>query len=76
MLFRSNQPIQFAYTATFGGGFSATIAAVSPAPLGASGPGNYANIDTANFGLNAPDIVGNLRLDQSWDSLQVWGAAQ
>jgi hypothetical protein len=34
-----NQPIQFAYTATFGGGFSATIAAVSPVPFG-SGSGN------------------------------------
>ena len=70
-----NQPIQFAYTATFGGGFSATIAAVSPAPLGASGPGNDENINTTNFGMNAPDIVGNLRLDQSWGALQVSGAA-
>jgi hypothetical protein len=70
-----NQPIQFAYTATFGGGFSATIAAVSPAPLGASGPGNNENINTASFGERAPDIVGNLRLDQSWGSLQISGAA-
>jgi hypothetical protein len=70
-----NQPLQFAYTATFGGGFSATIAAVSPAPLGASGPGNYANIDTQNFGMQAPDIVGNLRLDQAWGAIQVSGAA-
>jgi Porin subfamily len=70
-----NQPLLFAYTATFGGGFSATIAAQSPAPLGASGPGSNVNLDTTNLGMQAPDIVGNLRLDQGWGSIQVSGVA-
>jgi Porin subfamily len=43
-------------------------------PFG-SGSGNYANIDTVNFGLTAPDIVGNIRLDQAWGALQISGAA-
>jgi Porin subfamily len=70
-----NQPLVFAYTATFGGGFSATIAAQGAAPLGASGPGTYVNIDTVNLGQQAPDIVGNVRLDQGWGSLQASGVA-
>jgi opacity protein-like surface antigen len=70
-----NQPLMFAYTATFGGGFSATIAAQSPLAVGSSGPGTNVNLDTANFGMTAPDVVGNLRLDQSWGSAQVSGVA-
>jgi Porin subfamily len=70
-----NQPLMFAYTATFGGGFSATIAAQSPLAVGASGPGTNVNLDTTNFGMTAPDVVGNLRLDQSWGSAQISGVA-
>jgi hypothetical protein len=70
-----NQPLMFAYTATFGGGFSATIAAQSPLAVGSSGPGTNVNLDTSNFGMTAPDVVGNLRLDQSWGSAQVSGVA-
>jgi hypothetical protein len=70
-----NQPLLFAYTATFGGGFSATLAAQSPGGNGASGGGTYINVDTTNFGMTAPDIVGNLRVDQSWGSAQVSGVA-
>jgi hypothetical protein len=70
-----NQPLLFAYTATFGGGFSATIAAQSPLANGASGGGTNVNIDTTNFGMTAPDIVANIRLDQSWGSAQISGVA-
>jgi hypothetical protein len=70
-----NQPLLFAYTATFGGGFSATIAAQSPGGNGASGGGTYINIDTVNYGMTAPDVVANLRIDQSWGSAQISGVA-
>jgi Porin subfamily len=70
-----NQPLLFAYTATFGGGFSATLAAQSPGSNGYSGGGTNINVDTANYGMSAPDIVGNLRVDQSWGSAQVSGVA-
>ena len=76
-----NQPDLFAYTATFGGGFSATIAAQSPgtnngaAGEAGSGSGTNINQDTKNFGMTAPDIVGVLRVDQGWGSAQVSGVA-
>jgi hypothetical protein len=72
-----NQPTLFAYTATFGGGFSATIAAQSAGPDGVSGegtrivaPGN-ATLD----GQRAPDIVANIRIDQAWGAAQISGVA-
>jgi hypothetical protein len=77
-----NQPVQFAYTATLGGGFSTTIAAQS---AGAGNPGTNGgslngvpfgtntNIDTQNLGMTAPDFVANIRLDQSWGSAQLSG---
>jgi hypothetical protein len=49
-----NQPLLFAYTATFGGGFSATLAAQSPGSNGYSGGGTNINVDTANYGMSAP----------------------
>jgi hypothetical protein len=70
-----NQPLLFAYTATFGGGFSATIAAQSPGSNGYSGGGTWENINTSNFGMTAPDIVANIRIDQSWGSAQLSGVA-
>jgi len=70
-----NQPLLFAYTATFGGGFSATIAAQSPGGNGFSGGGTWENINTTNYGLTAPDIVANLRVDQSWGAAQISGVA-
>ncbi|MGN6570946.1 MAG: porin, partial [Pseudolabrys sp.] len=77
----------FAYTAQFGNGLSASIAAENPnghrsnilsAPNGAA-------VASGNTGVNAtttwvygnqqaPDIVGNLRIDQAWGSAQVMGA--
>jgi hypothetical protein len=80
-----NQPDVLAYTATFGGGFSATIAAQSSGANsfsatgltnnGASGGGTNQNIDTTNYGMTAPDVVANLRVDQSWGAAQISGVA-
>jgi hypothetical protein len=65
-----NQPNLFAYTATFGNGFSATVSAEEP--LGASVNngvnGGFAN---AYYGMRYPDFVGALRVEQSWGSAQV-----
>jgi hypothetical protein len=67
----------FAYTAQFGNGLSASIAAenadghrmgiTNANILGASGI-TYAN-------QQWPDVVANLRIDQAWGSAQVMGAA-
>jgi hypothetical protein len=77
-----NQPDLLAYTATFGGGFSATIAIQSPgtncnppATVACSGGGTNMNVDTTNYGMTAPDVVANLRVDQSWGSAQISGVA-
>jgi hypothetical protein len=88
-----NQPDLVAYTATFGGGFSATISIQDPGPNSqnfgagafaannfggnnsASGGGVFQNINTTNYGMNAPDVVGVLRVDQGWGSAQVSGVA-
>jgi hypothetical protein len=66
------------YTAQFGNGFSATIAAeMRRIPtnsiynnnlVGAAGAGQVG-------GFDAPDVVGNLRVDQAWGSAQLMAAA-
>jgi len=84
----SNEPDLLAYTATFGDGFSATIAAQSPGPNGASGVGTNLNVsnytpfgtaatiaNTTNFGMTAPDIVANVRADETWGAAQLAGVA-
>jgi hypothetical protein len=71
-----NQPDVLAYTATFGGGFSATIAIQDPS-LNASGGGSNndgALVGFTRFGMTAPDFVANVRVDQSWGSAQLSGA--
>jgi hypothetical protein len=78
-----NQPDVLAYTATFGGGFSATIAIQSAGPNnfsatglannGSSGGGTNTNVNTSNYGMTSPDFVANLRVDQSWGSAQLSG---
>ncbi len=75
------------YTAQLGNGFTATVSAearrgnqiIEQGSTGALiGAGT---IDAATTALNgyggwqAPDIVGNLRVDQAWGSAQVMGAA-
>src|SRR5271166_3009937 len=83
-----NEPIQIAYTASFGGGFSATIAAQSPGTNGFSGEGtqltgsggaNFGALTGANpgsityGGQRWPDIVGALHVRQGWGEAQVSG---
>jgi len=75
-----NQPDLLAYTASFGGGFSATIAAQTAytgSNLG-SNVNDFANTiaGIANYSYNGervPDIVGNLKVSQGWGSAQVSG---
>jgi hypothetical protein len=71
----------WAYTAQFGNGFSASISAEDPighnlngvADVGGAG-GGYGGADNAYTvlgtgtpnGMQIPDIVGNLRVDQAW----------
>ena len=67
-----------AYTATFGGGMSATIALEDPRR------GSVTRFSTAlalgaapsadNMQIKYPDVVANLRGDWTWGSLQVMGA--
>jgi hypothetical protein len=81
-----NQPDLLAYTASFGGGFSATIAAQSPGSNGDSGGGTYVNDVSGNNaaglaqgtnytynGQRVPDLVANLKVSQGWGSAQVSG---
>jgi hypothetical protein len=66
------------YTAQFGNGFSATISIEDNAGrrnTGAtviSGTGFIAG--SAYAGVTVPDVVGNLRVDQSWGSAQLMAA--
>jgi hypothetical protein len=78
----------WAYTAQFGGGFSATLSAEErriSQIIGLSGAGAAAPtagvMPSAAFsdgvgygGWQSPDIVANLRVDQGWGSAQVMGA--
>jgi hypothetical protein len=78
-------PVVLAYTATFGGGFSATVSLEDPGgsrrvgggqtqvqALGGVGPGGFGPI--VYSGQRMPEIVGNLRVDQAWGSAQIAGA--
>ena len=81
-----NQPDVLAYTASFGGGFAATISLESPS-LNALG-GNAAGLIVADGGSNTgylgsatqgglriPDIVGALSVHQGWGSAQISAVA-
>jgi len=64
---------QLAYTATFGGGFAATIAIQQPQnddSFVSSSMGAYTNL-----GTRAPDIVAALDLTQSWGAVHLAGVA-
>jgi hypothetical protein len=76
------------YTAQFGNGVSATIGLDDPTVfnrtavwnLGASGAGIVPTTATglsgnAYAGVHAPDIVGNIRVDQAWGLFQISAAA-
>jgi hypothetical protein len=74
------------YTAQFGNGFSATLAAemrrmTQVANEGNPGVGLLAGVTgfggaagTGYGGFQAPDLVANLRVDQAWGSAQIMGA--
>jgi Porin subfamily len=83
-----NEPLLMAYTASFGGGFTATLAAQSPGGNGDSGYGTdttTASIFDSNTGLYTPtannlvggqrwpDFVGALHVKQGWGEAQVSG---
>ena len=75
-----NEPPLLAYTASFAGGFSATISAESPGPLGSSGGGTQStgaagsNPGNITFGGQRwPDIVGVLHVKQDWGEAQLSG---
>jgi hypothetical protein len=81
-----NEPLLFAYTASFGGGFTATLAAQSQGTNGSSGGGtnmtggyssggNGPSVTgpTTFGGQRWPDIVGALHVKQGWGEAQVSG---
>ena len=82
-----NEPDLLAYTASFGGGFTATLSAENPGTVGGSGSGtdfgapNFANIGVSPLspslitygGLKWPDFVGALHVKQGWGEAQVSG---
>lgn len=59
---------QLAYTATFGGGFSATIA-IEDRNQRSVGPASY-----AQAGERIPDVVANVRYESGWGAAQLSGA--
>src|ERR1700729_3168230 len=82
-----NEPILLAYTASFGGGFTATLAAQSQGTVGSSGGGTNesggyspgaadgpgSSGPTTFGGQRWPDIVGALHVKQGWGEAQVSG---
>ena len=70
------------YTAQFGNGVSGTIGLDEPTVynrtslLNLSVPGGFATAGAQSYGgVHAPDIVGNIRVDQAWGLFQVSGMA-
>ncbi len=83
-----NEPNLLAYTASFGGGFTATLSAESQGTAGSSGggtnmtggygPNNAGGLGgvagpTTFGGQRWPDIVGALHVKQGWGEAQVSG---
>ncbi len=72
---------QFAYTAEFGNGVSASISAQDPSQYSISASVSYqvgilGGYGTSNYGgTDIPDIVGQLRIDQAWGLFQLSAAA-
>ena len=64
------------YTAQFGNGLSATIAAEAPRKtvIGFGQAVAPPQVGNAYGGFQAPDVVANLRIDQAWGSAQIMGA--
>jgi hypothetical protein len=82
-----DEPDVLAYTASFGGGFSATIAIEDPynggsngngvSVLQGGGTGTYMGYlgSATEGGMRAPDIVGSLDVKQAWGSAHLSGVA-
>src|SRR5574337_277667 len=75
-----NEPIMLAYTAAFGGGFTATLSAESQGGLGNSGGGTNmtgaagTNPGSITFGGQRwPDVVAALHVKQGWGEAQISG---
>jgi hypothetical protein len=81
-----NEPNMLAYTASFGGGFTATLSAESQGTAGSSGGGTNATGGyssggngpavagpTTFGGQRWPDIVGALHVKQGWGEAQLSG---
>jgi hypothetical protein len=68
---------QLAYTAILGNGVSATIGAQNPSDTEVA-VANLSGLSSTNEPKSTqngmPDIVGNIRLDQSWGAAQIMGA--
>ncbi len=68
----------FAYTATFAGGFSATVSVEDPTTrrdgINSSVTPGGVGPTVAYAGDRIPDIVGQLRVDQAWGAAQLSGA--
>lgn len=72
-----NSPNLLAYTATFGGGFSATISIEDPTDRGwavVNASDRFGTPTAVMTGVRYPDVVGALRVDQGWGSAQLSGA--
>jgi len=63
-----------AYTAAFGGGFTATISAEDGKSSRNGLFDDVANAAGPYGGLSAPDVVGRLRVDQSWGQAAISAA--
>ncbi len=71
------------YTAQFGNGVSATIGLDDPTVFNRTVVGNLngaahrrpVGIANAYAGVHAPDVVGNIRVDQAWGLFQISAAA-
>jgi hypothetical protein len=74
---------QFAYTAEFGNGVSASVGVQDPSVYYQPGIRNLATAAAGNFGYGAsayggtraPDVVGQIRVDQAWGLFQASVAA-
>jgi Porin subfamily len=75
-------PSNIQYTVQFGNGVSATIGLDDPTVWDRTAVYNLstalnATLNTGNAyaGVHAPDVVGNIRVDQAWGLFQISGAA-